>query len=80
QAEWGTLHIDDGGGTVARPVEPVVGDYRFYYSGIRDALLGKAPVPVDAVDAWRVARLLELAMESSSRRCEIACDWSGEPR
>lgn len=79
QAEWGTLHIDEKGATVTRPVEPVVGDYRFYYSGIRDALLGKGPVPVNAVDAWRVARLLELAIESSSQRREIPCDWSGDP-
>lgn len=78
QAEWGTLHIDEDGRTVARPVEPVDGDYRFYYSAIRDALLGKRFVPVDPVDAWRVARLLEFAVESSSQRREIACDWSGE--
>ena len=80
QPEWGTLRIDEGGGTVTRSVEPVIGDYRSYYSGIRDALLGKAPVPVDAADAWRVARLLELAVESSNQRREIICDWSGEPR
>lgn len=79
QAEWGTLHVDADGGTVTRPVEPVVGDYRLYYAGIRDALLGKGPVPVAPVDAWRVARLLEFAVESSSQRREIACDWSGEP-
>lgn len=80
QAEWGTLHLDADGGTVARPVEPVVGDYRHYYSGIRDALLGEAPVPVEALDAWRVARLLELAVESSNQHREIACDWTGEPK
>ena len=80
QAEWGTLHLDADGGTVTRPVEPIVGDYRFYYAGIRDALLGKGPVPVAPLDAWRVARLLEFAMESSSQRRQIACDWSEEPK
>ena len=80
QAEWGTLHLDGDGGTVTSPVEPVAGDYRFYYAGIRDALLGKGAVPVPPVDAWRVARLLELAAESSKHRREIACDWSGEPK
>lgn len=80
QAEWGTLHVDVNGGTVTRPVEPVSGDYRLYYSGIRDALLGKVPVPVSAVEAWRVARLLEWAAESSEQRREIECDWSREPR
>ena len=80
QAEWGTLHLDSGGTTFSRPVEPVIGDYRFYYAGIRDALLGKGPVPIAAIDAWRVARLLELAMQSSEERREIPCDWSGEPQ
>ena len=80
QADWGSLRIDIDGGTVTRPVEPAPGDYRRYYEGIRDALLGKAPAPVTGVDAWRMARLLEWAVESSEKRREIACDWSGEPR
>jgi predicted dehydrogenase len=78
-ANWGTLSVDGYGGMVTRPVEPVPGDYRLYYAGVRDALLGKAPAPVTALDAWRVARLLEWAVESSQQRREIICDWSEEP-
>jgi len=76
---WGVLHVGIDGGSVSRPVPALVGDYRHYYAGIRDALLGKAPPPVSAVDGWRVARLLEFATESSEKRCEIVCDWSQEP-
>jgi hypothetical protein len=47
---------------------------------VRDAVLEKAPAPVAAVDAWRVARLLEWAVESSEQRREITCDWSEEPK
>lgn len=79
QSTWGTLHVDIGGGTVSRPVEAMTGDFRLYYAGIRDALLGKAPVPVKTVDAWRTARILEWAVESWEQRREIRCDWSGEP-
>ena len=79
-AHWGTLTVDVDGGTVTRPVAPVPGDYRLYYAGVRDALLGKAPAPVQPIDAWRVARLLEWAAESSERRQEIPCDWTLEPR
>ena len=75
-ANWGRLSTGGSGGT---PVEPVPGDYRLYYAGIRDALLDKAPAPATALDAWRVARLLEWAAESSAQRREIACDWSEEP-
>jgi len=78
-ANWGVLHVGIDGGSVSRPVPALPGDYRLYYAGIRDALLGKAPAPVTGVDAWRVARVLEWAAESSEKRREIACDWSGEP-
>ncbi len=78
-AEWGLLYVDVEGGMVSRPVATAAGDYRLYYAGVRDALLGNCPAPVAAVDAWRVARILEWARESSQRRCEVDCDWSTEP-
>jgi scyllo-inositol 2-dehydrogenase (NADP+) len=77
--DWGNLSIDVDGNLVSRPVRPVPGDYRLYYAGVRDALLGKSHPPVPALAAWRVARLLEWAAESSAQRREIACDWSNEP-
>jgi scyllo-inositol 2-dehydrogenase (NADP+) len=79
-ALWGTLAVDVDGGMVTRPIEPIPGDYRLFYAAVRDALLGKGSAPVPAVAAWRVARLLEWAVESSEKRCEIVCDWSGEPK
>jgi len=77
---WGTLRVDVDGGTVTRPIQPIPGDYRLFYAAVRDAILGKGPAPVAAVDAWRVARLLEYAAESSEKRCEIVCDWANEPK
>ncbi len=44
------------------------GDYRLFYAGVRDAVLGVGPAPVTPVDAWRVARLIELARQSSRDR------------
>ncbi len=76
---WGTLSVDADGSTVSRPVPPIPGNYRLFYVGIREALLGRAHVPVSPIDAWRAARLLEWASESANRRREIPCDWSGEP-
>ncbi len=78
-AEWGLLYVDIEGGMVSRPVATIPGDYRHFYEGVRDALLGKAPAPVSALEAWRTARVLEWARASSERRCETECDWSGEP-
>jgi len=78
--EWGLLYVDVEGGMVSRPVATVPGDYRLFYAGMRDALQGKGPAPVNAIDAWRVARILEWARASSERRCEVECDWSDEPQ
>lgn len=78
-ANWGTLNIDVDGGIVSRPVAPISGDYRLYYAGIRDAIDTGSPAPVSPLDAWRTARLLEWAEQSATQRCEITCDWSGEP-
>jgi predicted dehydrogenase len=77
--EWGLLYVDVEGGMVSQPVATMRGDYRVYYELVRDALLGLAPPPVSAVEAWRVARVLEWARASSDQRSEIECDWSNEP-
>jgi scyllo-inositol 2-dehydrogenase (NADP+) len=79
-AAWGVLHVGIDGGSVSRPVPALAGDYRAYYAGVRDALLGKSPAPVTGLDGWRTVRVLEWAAESSERRCEVVCDWSEEPK
>ena len=76
---WGTLAVDVDHCMVTRPIAPIPGDYRLFYAGVRDALLGKAKPPVKPIAAWRVARLLEWAVESSDVHRDIVCDWSGEP-
>jgi predicted dehydrogenase len=78
-SHWGTLAVDVDGGMVTRPVKPIPGDYRKYYEGIRDALLGKAPAPTSPIDSWRVARIMEWATISSEQHRDIPCDWSDEP-
>jgi scyllo-inositol 2-dehydrogenase (NADP+) len=78
QQHWGTLVVDEGGVLVTRAVQTIAGDYRKYYAAVRDALLGDGPPPVDGLSAWRVARLLEWAAESSATRCEVRCNWNVE--
>lgn len=80
QADWGLLYVDVEGGMVSRPVATVAGDYRSYYTAVRDALNGQGKPPVTPVEAWRVARILEWARESSKSRCEVPCNWSEEPQ
>lgn len=77
---WGTLSLDTDGTTGTQPLQPAPGDYRLFYAGVRDALLGNGPTPVAAVDAWRTARVLEMALESSKAHRNVECDWSAEPQ
>lgn len=78
---WGTLAIESEGGSMeTKPLEPVQGDYRLFYAGVRDAILGKDKPPVSAIDAWRTARALEWALESSKTHRDVECDWSSEPQ
>jgi scyllo-inositol 2-dehydrogenase (NADP+) len=77
--EWGTLTLDMDGKLETTRLEPLAGDYRLFYAGIRDALLGKGPAPVEALEGWRTIRLLEYAQQSARERREIPCDWTREP-
>lgn len=80
ETAWGTLTL------ASDPAEPTQltrsafptrqGDYRLFYAGVRDAIAGKGKPPVEAVDAWRVARLIELARESSESRRTVDVDLS----
>jgi predicted dehydrogenase len=76
---WGTIAVDAEGSMITHPVQPFPGDYRLFYAGVRDALLGKSAAPVLPADAWRAARILEWAEQSAAERREIPCDWAGEP-
>jgi predicted dehydrogenase len=77
--EWGALTLDMDGKLETTRLEPLAGDYRLFYAGIRDALLGTGPAPVDALEGWRTIRLLEYAQQSAHERREISCDWTSEP-
>jgi hypothetical protein len=73
------LAVDTDGSIVTQPVEPVVGDYRLFYTGVRDAVLGTGKPPVAGIEAWRTARVLEWALESAKANRNIECNWNREP-
>ena len=63
--------VNDDGTTTEQLVPPAPSDYRGYYANIRDVLLGTAELAVTPPHALNVMRILELARESSARRCTI---------
>ena len=77
---WGTLSIDVDGSVATKPVPSEIGDYRRFYAAVRDSFAGKPEKDLaTAADAWRTARILEWAKQSSDEHRDIECDWSGEP-
>jgi scyllo-inositol 2-dehydrogenase (NADP+) len=59
------------GTTQERRVPPANSDYRSFYANVRDAILGCAELAVSQQHALNVMRVLDLARESSARRCTL---------
>jgi scyllo-inositol 2-dehydrogenase (NADP+) len=73
QEKWGTLYEAGAANPEGQRVPTLPGDYRLFYANLRDTLLGKAPIEVTPEQMLNVMRALELAQESSRRRCTV--DW-----
>jgi predicted dehydrogenase len=68
----GVLTLMKADGTTTKElVPPASSDYRSYYANVRDVLLGTAAPAVTPQHALNVMRALELARESSVRRCTV---------
>ena len=72
QEDWGVLTTMENDAVMKRSVPSSSCDYRDYYANVRDALLGRATMAVTPEYALGVMRVLEMAQESSRKRCTIA--------
>lgn len=72
ESEWGTVYIADGDSVRTEKVKTEKGDYRKFYSNVRDAILTGSPLAVTAQDGLRTLHAIELARASSKRRCTVA--------
>ncbi len=75
EENWGVLTTPDGDKFTQRRIPSVSCDFRDYYANVRDALMGKAALAVTPDWAVNVMWLLEMARESSEKRCTIL--WKG---
>ena len=83
EAQWGTLTLapdpeNKPADLVRTEVPTLDGDYRLFYANVRDAIRGEAAPAVTGADAWRVARLIELARDSSRERRTVTVDLASE--
>jgi len=71
EENWGELTLVKDGRTTTRRV-PSIGDWRDFYANVRDAILGVAPILVTPQQVMNVMVALELAVQSSSERRNLA--------
>jgi scyllo-inositol 2-dehydrogenase (NADP+) len=71
EENWGVLTVPSGDSFEQRRIPPASCDYRDYYSNVRDAMLGRAPLAVTPEYALDAMRMLELARDSSQKRRTI---------
>jgi len=70
EENFGELTLVENGLTTTRKI-PSIGDWREFYANVRDAILHTAPLLVTPQQALNVMVALELALESSAKRCTI---------
>jgi predicted dehydrogenase len=71
EENWGVLTVPSGDSFTERRIPSASCDYRDFYANVRDAILGRAALAVTPEYALDVMRVLELALESSQKRCTI---------
>ncbi|WP_110668606.1 oxidoreductase [Salinicola halophilus] len=57
--------VREGGQPELHEIPTLPGDYLAFYTGVRDAILGRGPLPVTAESALDVMRLLEAGVKSA---------------
>jgi scyllo-inositol 2-dehydrogenase (NADP+) len=70
EENWGELTLVEGDATTTRRI-PSIGDWREFYSNVRDAILAKAPLLVTPQQALDVMIALDLALESNKNCASV---------
>jgi scyllo-inositol 2-dehydrogenase (NADP+) len=76
ESEWGTLYLPDGEPPATQKVKTEAGDYRCFYSNVRDSIVEGASLAVTPREALHTMRALERAMQSSRERRSIPWEES----
>jgi scyllo-inositol 2-dehydrogenase (NADP+) len=74
ESDWGTLSFPDGDSRITEKISTETGDYRLFYSNVRDAITEGKPLAVPPCEALRNVRAIELVQQSSRERRTIP--WS----
>ena len=73
EAIYGLLHTEINGELIRQQYPSHAGDFGLYYKNLYETIVHKAPLKEKPEHGYNTVRLIELAMESSSRQCTIPC-------
>jgi scyllo-inositol 2-dehydrogenase (NADP+) len=71
EERWGTINTQVSGVHFRGCVETFAGRYTDYYRNVTDAIRGRAELIVKPEEAANTIRIIELALESSARKCAV---------
>lgn len=71
EERWGIINTQVGGLHVRGKVETIAGCYTAFYQNVADAIRGRAELAVKPEEARNTIRIIELAVESSARKCTL---------
>lgn len=71
---WGHLYLEDDGGVIKKNVVSETGNFGAYYRDLYETIRNGAPLQVTPEQARNTIRLIELALESSRKKCTLKVD------
>ena len=71
QSQWGLLHTEKNGKTLREKYPTFPGDYAAFYENLYQHLCCGKPLMSDAREVVGVVRVIEAALESSSKQCVV---------
>lgn len=70
---YGLLHTEVDGKIIKERVPSFKGDYGKYYEDLYETIVNGAPLKVTPEQGYNTIRLIELAFESTQKRCTVEC-------
>jgi len=71
---YGMLYTIKDGKRIKKKIVSEEGNYGLFYEDVYNALLRKIPFVIKPEEAFNVIKLIELAEESSSKKCTLKCE------
>jgi len=70
---YGTLHTEINGKIIHEKYPSLAGNYGYLYDDLYNTIVHEQPLKVKPEHGYNTIRLIELATESSNRKCRIEC-------